>query len=163
MQLVLPLFSSILCSLDCLQLFVFDIRSVIVQIWNSAEVSQMSSRLTSESRIYADKARDLNRQVSAMEILRYDHILGWKMYILLLSSQKMYTFYFLLVGMQNGDVEGFKGTPKLRIWFLLSNVHTNAYSVWCHCRRLWGSICPVYCGWEFSTVKRNIWRPVVKI
>ncbi|MBA0658682.1 hypothetical protein Goklo_010866 [Gossypium klotzschianum] len=26
------------------------------------EVSQMSSRLTSESRIYADKARDLNRQ-----------------------------------------------------------------------------------------------------
>lgn len=29
-----------------------------------AEVSQMSSRLTSESRIYADKARDLNRQVS---------------------------------------------------------------------------------------------------
>jgi len=29
-----------------------------------AEVSQMSSRLTSESRIYADKARDLNQQVS---------------------------------------------------------------------------------------------------
>lgn len=28
-----------------------------------AEVSEMSSRLTSESRIYADKARDLNRQV----------------------------------------------------------------------------------------------------
>ncbi|KAA3479229.1 25.3 kDa vesicle transport protein-like [Gossypium australe] len=28
------------------------------------QVSQMSSRLTSESRIYADKARDLNRQVS---------------------------------------------------------------------------------------------------
>ncbi|CAM8993777.1 unnamed protein product [Rhodiola kirilowii] len=26
------------------------------------QVSQMSSRLTSESRIYADKARDLNRQ-----------------------------------------------------------------------------------------------------
>ncbi|KAI8544737.1 hypothetical protein RHMOL_Rhmol08G0318200 [Rhododendron molle] len=26
------------------------------------EVSQMSSRLTSESRIYADKAKDLNRQ-----------------------------------------------------------------------------------------------------
>lgn len=30
----------------------------------------MSSRLTSESRIYADKARDLNRQVSVLEILR---------------------------------------------------------------------------------------------
>ncbi|KAB5574046.1 hypothetical protein DKX38_001240 [Salix brachista] len=29
---------------------------------DNAEVSQMSSRLTSESRIYADKARDLNRQ-----------------------------------------------------------------------------------------------------
>lgn len=29
-----------------------------------AEVSEMSSRLTSESRIYADKAKDLNRQVS---------------------------------------------------------------------------------------------------
>lgn len=28
------------------------------------EVSQLSSRLTSESRIYADKAKDLNRQVS---------------------------------------------------------------------------------------------------
>lgn len=31
---------------------------------NYAEVSEMSSRLTSESRIYADKARDLNQQVS---------------------------------------------------------------------------------------------------
>ena len=30
----------------------------------NAEVSEMSSRLTSESRIYADKAKDLNRQVS---------------------------------------------------------------------------------------------------
>lgn len=33
-------------------------------ITNFAEVSEMSSRLTSESRIYADKAKDLNRQVS---------------------------------------------------------------------------------------------------
>jgi hypothetical protein len=33
---------------------------------DNAEVSQMSSRLTSESRVYADKARDLNRQVSAI-------------------------------------------------------------------------------------------------
>ncbi|RWW75682.1 hypothetical protein BHE74_00016266 [Ensete ventricosum] len=31
---------------------------------NLAEVSELSSRLTSESRIYADKAKDLNRQVS---------------------------------------------------------------------------------------------------
>ncbi|MBA0663701.1 hypothetical protein Goklo_003796, partial [Gossypium klotzschianum] len=31
------------------------------------QVSQMSSRLTSESRIYADKARDLNRQVSFLD------------------------------------------------------------------------------------------------
>lgn len=29
----------------------------------------MSSRLTSESRIYADKAKDLNRQVSLFVIL----------------------------------------------------------------------------------------------
>ena len=28
-----------------------------------AEVSEMSSRLTSDTRIYADKAKDLNRQV----------------------------------------------------------------------------------------------------
>ncbi|RVX16864.1 25.3 kDa vesicle transport protein [Vitis vinifera] len=34
----------------------------ILSNFNVAEVSQMSSRLTSESRIYADKARDLNRQ-----------------------------------------------------------------------------------------------------
>ena len=35
----------------------------------NAEVSEMSSRLTSESRVYADKAKDLNRQVSLMEML----------------------------------------------------------------------------------------------
>jgi len=37
----------------------------IFLIWYNvcAEVSEMSSRLTSESRIYADKAKDLNRQV----------------------------------------------------------------------------------------------------
>ena len=29
----------------------------------SAEVSQMSSRLSTESKFYADKAKDLNRQV----------------------------------------------------------------------------------------------------
>lgn len=38
---------------------------------NFAEVSQMSSRLTSESRIYADKAKDLNRQVSFLRSYTY--------------------------------------------------------------------------------------------
>ncbi|CAH2038207.1 unnamed protein product [Thlaspi arvense] len=38
------------------------------------QVSEMSSRLTSESRIYADKAKDLNRQ-NATLITRYDHAL----------------------------------------------------------------------------------------
>lgn len=36
---------------------------------DNAEVSEMSSRLTSESRIYADKARDLNRQVGYVDLL----------------------------------------------------------------------------------------------
>ena len=35
----------------------------------------MSSRLTSESRIYADKARDLNRQVS---LIRLMHIINMR-------------------------------------------------------------------------------------
>lgn len=42
---------------------------LILNYLNFAEVSQMSSRLTSESRIYADKARDLNRQVSVILLL----------------------------------------------------------------------------------------------
>ena len=33
----------------------------------------MSSRLTSESRIYADKARDLNRQVGLIRIMHEMH------------------------------------------------------------------------------------------
>jgi hypothetical protein len=33
----------------------------------NAEVSQMSSRLSSESRIFADKAKDLNRQVTSVQ------------------------------------------------------------------------------------------------
>lgn len=33
----------------------------------------MSSRLTSESRIYADKARDLNRQVSFIKLFSGPH------------------------------------------------------------------------------------------
>jgi hypothetical protein len=33
----------------------------------------MSSRLTSESRIYADKARDLNRQVSFIQLMHEIH------------------------------------------------------------------------------------------
>ncbi|KAE9467973.1 hypothetical protein C3L33_00096, partial [Rhododendron williamsianum] len=40
-----------------------------------AEVSQMSSRLTSESRIYADKAKDLNRQVSSTGSWNGRHVL----------------------------------------------------------------------------------------
>lgn len=35
-------------------------------IFIHADVSEMSSRLTSESRAYADKAKDLNRQVSIL-------------------------------------------------------------------------------------------------
>lgn len=41
-----------------------------------AEVSEMSSRLTSESRIYADKARDLNRQVSFLSLLCFDYVIS---------------------------------------------------------------------------------------
>lgn len=41
---------------------------------DNAEVSEMSSRLTSESRIYADKARDLNRQVSYSDIVFILHV-----------------------------------------------------------------------------------------
>lgn len=44
----------------------------IVKLCTFAEVSRMSSRLTSESRIYADKARDLNRQVSMILLLRWN-------------------------------------------------------------------------------------------
>jgi hypothetical protein len=33
----------------------------------------MSSRLTSESRIYADKARDLNRQVSLIRLMHENY------------------------------------------------------------------------------------------
>jgi len=40
----------------------------------NAEVSEMSSRLTSESRIYADKAKDLNRQVSLIVYYLILHI-----------------------------------------------------------------------------------------
>ncbi len=43
---------------------------IISFIFQFAEVSEMSSRLTSESRIYADKARDLNRQVSFIGLMR---------------------------------------------------------------------------------------------
>ena len=42
---------------------------LILFLFFNAEVSEMSSRLTSESRVYADKAKDLNRQVSLMEML----------------------------------------------------------------------------------------------
>lgn len=41
--------------------------AIFVILLTFAEVSQMSSRLTSESRIYADKARDLNRQVNFLK------------------------------------------------------------------------------------------------
>jgi hypothetical protein len=41
--------------------------------FNFAEVSEMSSRLTSESRIYADKARDLNRQVSLIQLMHENY------------------------------------------------------------------------------------------
>lgn len=42
---------------------------LILFLFFNAEVSEMSSRLTSESRVYADKAKDLNRQVRLMEML----------------------------------------------------------------------------------------------
>lgn len=52
------------------------------------EVSQMSSRLTSESRIYADKARDLNRQVSLIWLslvhMKSSSSALWDCYILLM-------------------------------------------------------------------------------
>lgn len=40
----------------------------------SAEVSQMSSRLSTESKFYADKAKDLNRQVC--KLLHEDVVLS---------------------------------------------------------------------------------------
>lgn len=46
------------------------------------EVSQLSSRLTSESRIYADKAKDLNRQVSCCNFgakTFYIHLKPWSL------------------------------------------------------------------------------------
>ena len=54
-----------------------------------ADVSEMSSRLTSESRIYADKARDLNRQVSLFFIAHFSHLLLHKYHVLI--------FHLLLV------------------------------------------------------------------
>jgi hypothetical protein len=45
-------------------LIILNMLIVCFAFSNYAEVSEMSSRLTSESRIYADKARDLNQQVS---------------------------------------------------------------------------------------------------
>lgn len=43
----------------------------ISSVSGPAEVSELSSRLTSESRIYADKAKDLNRQVSLIIIIQF--------------------------------------------------------------------------------------------
>lgn len=38
----------------------------------------MSSRLTSESRIYADKAKDLNRQVSFISLVNIHKMMIWQ-------------------------------------------------------------------------------------
>jgi len=43
----------------------------------------MSSRLSSESRIYADKARDLNRQVSHYQLSGIMHMISYIFVILL--------------------------------------------------------------------------------
>ena len=52
-------------------LFIYNMNKSLSQIF--AEVSKMSSRLTSESRIYADNARDLNRQVSFICLVNNMH------------------------------------------------------------------------------------------
>jgi hypothetical protein len=46
-----------------------------LMFYKYAEVSQMSNRLSSESRVYADKARDLNRQVSHFQFLCSMHMI----------------------------------------------------------------------------------------
>ncbi|GMN36786.1 hypothetical protein TIFTF001_006299 [Ficus carica] len=71
------------------------------------QVSQMSSRLTSESRIYADKARDLNRQALIRKwapvaiVLGVVFLLFWvktKLCGVLIPDLKIF-------GVQNGDFE----------------------------------------------------------
>ena len=47
-----------------MKLVLYNMNDRSLSNFNFAEVSEMSSRLTLESRIYADKAKDLNRQVS---------------------------------------------------------------------------------------------------
>jgi len=61
----------------------------------------MSSRLTSESRIYADKAKDLNRQVS---------------YICLLSSLSFNLFALTLQGSMHGS------KSQYRYWLMIFSI-----------------------------------------
>lgn len=65
-----PLYTCTVCIVCVLVLTVSNI--------NFPEVSEMSSRLTSESRIYADKAKDLNRQVSFISLVNIHKMMIWQ-------------------------------------------------------------------------------------
>lgn len=63
----------------------------------------MSSRLTSESRIYADKARDLNRQVSLLS--HEQRQAKFKLILYMLSNLEMYgVFKHLVLNTHLNDV-----------------------------------------------------------